>query len=65
MFFRSGVISWRSEFTTDEDLSGVQAIETTGGALKWTQEPPPNTEDGNWAHFGEFSSGNERYFGNE
>ena len=57
----SGVISWRSEFTTDEDLSGVQAIETTGGALKWTQEPPLNTEDTNWAQFGEFSPGNERY----
>lgn len=44
-----GVISWRSEFSTDEDLSGV----TTKAPMDWTQEPQTNTQrqEENWADF--------------
>ncbi len=62
-YYFIGVISWRSdEFTTDEDLSGVTPIETTGGALDWSQEPvmAANTSTGdNWANFNDLETTQE------
>ena len=56
------VISWRSEFTTDEDLSGVMA-NAGGDPSDWTQEPvaPSSglTNQSDWADFSVFSSHNE------
>ncbi|XP_019861189.1 PREDICTED: serine/threonine-protein phosphatase 6 regulatory subunit 3-like [Amphimedon queenslandica] len=53
-----GVISWKSEFSTDEDLSRPDPND-------WTQEPAPATTGGggggadekNWADFSTFSTG--------
>ena len=51
-----GVISWRSEFSTDEDLSRRDPND-------WTQEPPAATggggggaDDEKWADFSTFST---------
>ena len=58
IYLFTGVISWTSEFTTDEDLSGVTPIKTTGNSLDWTQEPTTtNTTSENWANFTSVSFG--------
>ena len=54
-----GVISWRSDLSSDEDLSGVMAMDTGAGLTDWTQEPEPGTTtnsspSSNWADFSKF-----------
>ena len=62
----SEVISWRSEFTTDEDLSGVMD-NAGGGPSDWTQEPVASSSglsnQSNWADFSVFSSHNQLGYG--
>ena len=56
------MITWRSEFTTDEDLSGVIANKD-GAHSDWTPETGPSStgmvNQNNWADFSVFSSHNE------
>ena len=49
-------ISWRSEISTDEDLSGVVAMDTGGGIADWTKEPEPmlSSPSSSWADFTKF-----------
>ena len=59
-----GVLSWKSDLTSDEDLSGVIPMETGTGMSDWTKEPDNRSADQkstqNWADFSKFSSGIRR-----
>ncbi len=54
-----GVISWKSDISSDEDLSGVIPMETGTAASDWTKEPEETGEGADqspgWADFSKFS----------
>ena len=50
------MIAWQSEISTDEDLTGVVAMDTGGGMADWTKEPEPtppvaSSPGSSWADF--------------
>ena len=54
-YFIVDVISWRQDISTDEELSGVAAMDTGAGMKDWTKEPEPESpgsSSSNWADFG-------------
>lgn len=60
-----GVIPWKSNLASDEDLSGVIPMDTTSGLGDWTKEPDHRSEQksqDSWADFSKFPSyGGARY----
>ncbi len=56
----AGVISWKSDLSSEEDLSGVAAMDTGAGLADWTKEPGadtspvPKSPGSSWADFTRF-----------
>ena len=55
-----GMISWRSELSTDAELSGGGVVDSTDGGINWITEPmsaykkdqePDSPNSTNWADF--------------
>lgn len=53
ILYRIDVISWHSEFATNEDLSGSKGIANAVEIpVDWTQEPnPSSSEEDSWGDF--------------
>lgn len=52
--FTADVVTWQSDRSTNEDLSGVVPMNTGAGAVDWTKEPepsPPQSPGSSWADF--------------
>ena len=49
-------VPWRTEVSTDEDLSRVVPMDTGGNIADWTKEPEPmvSSPASNWADFSTF-----------
>ena len=57
------MISWKSDLTSDEDLSGVIPMDTDAGMSDWTKEPESQSGQKSaqspgsmWADFSKFPS---------
>ena len=62
-FSPGGVLTWKSDLTSDEDLSGVIPMDTSSGMSDWTKEPEAQSGDklaqspgSMWADFSKFPS---------